>query len=121
MHDPLSNFRNALLERRRSILTQVATMSPCADRDAPGGGHENEGIQAIGVDNLDTLFRLDHVHRLELSRINEAIARIDSGCYGICSRCGTEIDRRLLQVLPYADTCTCCARTYDEIDPHVKR
>jgi DnaK suppressor protein len=48
-----------------------------------------------------------------LARIDAALARIDSGDFGECVRCGDEIDPRRLQVDPTTTLCIACARGRD--------
>ena len=45
---------------------------------------------------------------LEMRAIHHAIARIERGTYGICVRCGREIDPKRLGVLPEAPLCVEC-------------
>jgi DnaK suppressor protein len=40
-----------------------------------------------------------------LGKIARAIARIDEGTYGICTRCGKQIEKARLKALPYVDLC----------------
>lgn len=40
-----------------------------------------------------------------LGKIERALARMDEGIYGICSRCGRPIEKARLKALPYADLC----------------
>lgn len=114
MHETLSNFRDALLKRRSDILTQVARASGRIESQSVDGVEPDFTVQSVELETLDLLFRLDHLHRLELSRINEVIERIDSGCYGTCLRCGDAIEQQRLQVLPCANTCARCANARDE-------
>jgi DnaK suppressor protein len=43
-----------------------------------------------------------------LERINAALQRIERGVYGICARCGKEIDLKRLDAEPAAMTCIDC-------------
>ena len=56
-----------------------------------------------------TLAALTDVHRREIAAIDAAFDRIESGDYGVCLDCESEIDRKRLQVLPYALRCADCA------------
>lgn len=47
----------------------------------------------------------------EIDDIRAALKRIEDGTYGVCSRCGEDIDERRLQALPYATECIQCARS----------
>ena len=40
-----------------------------------------------------------------LGKIDRALARMDDGTYGICSRCGKPIEKARLKALPYVDLC----------------
>jgi DnaK suppressor protein len=49
-----------------------------------------------------------------IKKIDETIARIDSGDYGYCSNCGVEIGLKRLEVRPTATLCIDC-KTLDEL------
>jgi DnaK suppressor protein len=40
-----------------------------------------------------------------LGKIDRALARIEDGTYGLCSRCGKPIEKARLKALPYVDLC----------------
>jgi RNA polymerase-binding transcription factor DksA len=40
-----------------------------------------------------------------LGKIGRALARLDEGTYGICSRCGKPIEKARLKALPYVELC----------------
>ena len=65
--------------------------------------------RAIEVENDPVLEGLDASGRLELASIRSALARLDEGTYGTCSKCGKPIDARRLQAMPMATTCLACA------------
>lgn len=46
--------------------------------------------------------------RLYLRKIDNALARMDAGRYGICERCGAEIDRERLEAMPMTTLCVAC-------------
>lgn len=41
--------------------------------------------------------------------IQEALLRLKEGKYGLCSRCGREIEPERLEIIPNTDRCTRCA------------
>lgn len=44
-----------------------------------------------------------------LSKVHHALARVKSGEYGICERCGDAIPIERLDALPYSTLCVTCA------------
>ena len=43
-----------------------------------------------------------------LSQVQDALERFERGTYGICERCGDEIDPARLEALPYVTLCLRC-------------
>ncbi len=43
-----------------------------------------------------------------LDRVRDAIARLDAGTYGVCTRCGAEIPAARLEAVPAASLCIQC-------------
>ena len=69
--------------------------------------HDPEGATiAFERAQVDALARRT---RQRLADIDDAIARLEAGGYGICDRCGRPIDPERLAVRPAARTCVACA------------
>ncbi len=45
----------------------------------------------------------------EIARIRAALARMDAGEYGYCTKCGEEISEERLDLLPWTPFCRSCA------------
>ena len=43
-----------------------------------------------------------------IEQVDEALARIDAGTYGTCTKCGTAIPEERLELRPFAATCVAC-------------
>lgn len=50
----------------------------------------------------------------EIRTIEEALARIEDGSYGVCSDCGTDIGFSRLEVQPAASRCIVCQTAYEK-------
>ena len=46
--------------------------------------------------------------RAAVDEIDRALAKIDTGTYGVCERCGNPIPKARLKALPYASLCVAC-------------
>lgn len=65
--------------------------------------------QAVDLADDEALEGVDEVLRAEIRQIRHALARIASGTYGKCSKCGDEIARERLLARPIATNCFECA------------
>ena len=66
--------------------------------------------QATDLENQDALGGIEHSGLQEIRQIKEALERIAKGTYGVCARCGADIDPKRLRALPNATRCISCAR-----------
>lgn len=52
-----------------------------------------------------------------LKKIDSALESIKTGNYGICKKCGVEINEERLEFIPYAEYCTKCQNERNSIKP----
>ncbi|WP_339641358.1 TraR/DksA C4-type zinc finger protein [uncultured Porticoccus sp.] len=65
--------------------------------------------QAQERENDEVVEALGNEARQELSLVNRALERIQSGTYNLCSQCGGEIALERLRAVPYTNLCIACA------------
>lgn len=58
--------------------------------------------------NQNLVFKLRDRERQLLSKINEALERIDDGVFGVCQECEEEIEARRLEARPVSTLCLRC-------------
>jgi DnaK suppressor protein len=74
-------------------------------------GYETDSKErAKQLEDNEVVDALGNEARLEVAKISNAMRRMDTGHYGICTECGLQIDVDRLSVYPYADECIDCAR-----------
>lgn len=56
--------------------------------------------------------RLSHREQ-RLTQVQAALQRLDEGKYGICARCGNEINPERLKAIPYAALCVNCQERFE--------
>jgi RNA polymerase-binding transcription factor DksA len=44
-----------------------------------------------------------------IEQVDAALARIDAGTYGACTKCGTAIPEERLEIRPFSATCVACS------------
>ena len=66
--------------------------------------------RAKELEDSEVVDALGNEARLEISKITEALRRMDDDEYGICDECGSTIEAGRLEAHPYARKCIDCAR-----------
>ena len=108
----LGHFRKMLEEQKRELSQDidrtVHTMQDEATIFAdPNDRASQESDMSLELRNRDRERKL-------IKKIDETIARIDSGEYGYCDSCGVEIGLKRLEARPTATLCIDC-KTLDEM------
>jgi DnaK suppressor protein len=106
--------RQLLLDERTNYIRSAAVLKAQADSLAlehePGDVQFDEEGGEGGTSNVDR--ELDLVlsaqARAAAVEIDRALAKIESGTYGLCEQCGEQIPDARLQALPQAALCVAC-------------
>jgi RNA polymerase-binding protein DksA len=100
----LQYFRNLLLEKRREILGDVGSMESEAFKGGSNLSNMPIHMADVGTDNFEQEFTLGLIEseRQILREIQDALARVDDGTFGICQGTGKPIPRVRLEAVPWA-------------------
>lgn len=102
----LEKFRKQLLEKKEDILKEVGkTLSEMTDQTS---NVPDPNDRATIESGMSFELRIRDRERKLLSKIDEAIARIDDGSYGICEDCDEEIGLKRLEARPVTTLCIDC-------------
>jgi len=101
-------IRSKLEQQKQELLTRAAKVRADITRSS-GPLDKDFAEQVVQMENDAVLAGIGEATAAELAQINRALAQLDAGHYGVCSRCGKPIDARRLQALPYSDRCITCA------------
>ena len=104
-----------LQKRRNEITGQVNHLEQdlreeIADNQNMPGDMADHGSGELNQHLSVTLMEND---RIELERIEKAIARIENGAYGKCETCQKPIPMPRLKALPWATRCINCQSRYE--------
>ncbi|HIW35693.1 MAG TPA: TraR/DksA family transcriptional regulator [Candidatus Treponema faecavium] len=101
MEQALQNERTELLS---SLSTNNVAFKQSMETMDPGDSID-EAADAIDRKMLDAMSAKD-MNKLNL--IDNALARIKQGTYGLCMKCGKMIPEQRLRAIPYAVLCIAC-------------
>lgn len=99
LRDHLEAKKNELVSRLERVTANVRRGYEADSEERAKQMEDHEVVDALGNDA-----------RSEITKITAAIARIDSGDYGVCKECGLDIEESRMAVHPYAEYCIDCAR-----------
>jgi DnaK suppressor protein len=104
-----NELRKMLEHRRRELMSELQDRI----RDVRAeGGKEREVLdqgESSEVDiQEDIEFALIQMKSETLTKINEALRRLEENTYGNCFECGEEISEARLRALPFAVRCKDC-------------
>lgn len=103
----VEEFRGRLREARARLLAAVVRTDEelqTLEAHQPGGPME----EVDKVTAADLLSRLEGRERHALDEIREAQARLETGTFGVCGRCGQPIDLTRLRAMPATRHCLPC-------------
>ena len=104
--EQLELFREQLLQKKQDIMTDAGkTMTEMTDQTTNVPDPNDRATLESG---RSFELRIRDRERKLLSKIDEAIARIDDGSYGICEDCGEEIGLKRLEARPVTTLCIDC-------------
>jgi len=108
----LDHFRAKLMAWREELMEEI-TRTVQQMRDEPDNPPDPNDRASQETDMSIELRNRDRERKL-IKKIDEALARIDTGDYGYCEVCGVEIGLERLEARPTAELCIDC-KTLDEI------
>ncbi len=96
--------RNLLAQKKSLLMGALEALN-----ELPGPTvFPDLGDQATAEMDRNFMLRLRGRERKLLKKIDEAIERIDQHLFGICDRCGDDIDIRRLEARPVTTMCIDC-------------
>lgn len=95
--------------RLLALQAEFARRAEATQRDLQQPVEKDWDEAAQQRQNDEVLEGLRAEARYELVRVNDALARLDAGRYGQCTRCGAAIAQARLEAVPQADLCNGCA------------
>lgn len=107
----MEQFRDLLLRKRARLSGDLTLMHTEALR-ATDDDVSTDHMADYGSDRYEQDFTLGLIENEQeiVRHIDDALERIDTGEYGICQQCSSEIGLPRLQAIPYVRFCIDCQR-----------
>ena len=100
------NLRKELERKKEELTIRLDRITANLRR----GYHADSKERAKELEDSEVVDALGNEARAEIRKISAALQRMESGDFGICEECGTEIEHRRIEAHPYARECIDCAR-----------
>jgi DnaK suppressor protein len=112
--DILIYFKDLLQGQLAERLTVL--QSTGIDREDPVDFSPDPLDQASSDRDRGMMERMRHRESRLIQKIEEALARIEDGTYGICEGCGEEIELARLKARPVATYCIECKTAQEKLE-----
>ena len=111
----MQRFKKILLEQRNELL-QNARRTLSGDIHLDPDDFPDEIDTASSEMNLAFQGRLRERERGLLSKINQALDKIEQGIYGECESCGEQISLKRIEARPVAELCIDCKAEQEALE-----
>jgi RNA polymerase-binding transcription factor DksA len=105
--EEIEKYQSALEQERRLLVAEIENEKPADFGSEPDGELEEEADESEDFANKvaikDTL-------KNRLSEIDMALARTKDGTYGVCAKCGKDIEKEILDIVPESNLCETCKK-----------
>lgn len=111
----IEQLKTALENEKQNLEKQLATFAT-EDKEIKGNwdakrtNTEDTDMEekADEVEEYDNLLSLEHSLENKLQAVNSALEKITAGNYGLCEKCGKEIEMERLSAYPEGKLCIAC-------------
>ncbi len=108
----LEAIREQLEAKRRELLDGVNRTRQLTNEESEAGAPDIAD-RATSAFQRDFSFHISENEARMLRLIEEALARLENGRYGLCVSCSEPIEAPRLQALPWARHCIACQELQD--------
>lgn len=103
----LNVYRERLLERRAELRESIRRVEEQVRQSVPLEV-EDYGDRAAQTYTKESLFQQMDSDRALLNQVEDALRRLEEERFGECVECGSQIESRRLQAVPWTSHCIAC-------------
>ena len=97
-----------LLEEKKATLSAELAKTRSAEEETTEEATQDIADKAVSSYTREFLYSLTDGERSTLLLIDDALARIDEGTYGLCIHCGSPMLEKRLSAVPWTPYCLDC-------------
>ena len=106
-------YRNKILKKKEEIVNKISETYN-ESKEVESGIAQDVVDKAESSYTKEFLLSLSNAEREQLLLIDDALKRIDKKELGICQRCGKDINKKRLDVVPWTSYCIDCQEIEEE-------
>lgn len=103
----MEKYRRLLDEKKASLSAEIAK-TRSAEEETTEEATQDIADKAVSSYTREFLYSLTDGERSTLLQIDDALARIEEGTYGLCLNCGQLMTEKRLNAVPWAPYCLDC-------------
>lgn len=115
-----TELKQMLEERRSQLHSEVQGKMRDVRGESLGGKMSGDVLDAVESSEADIQeeieFALIQMKSETLTKVNDALARLEHGNYGYCFECAEEIAEKRLRALPFAVRCKDCEESRENAE-----
>jgi len=105
LKEKLEEQKESVQKELESFASEDPNLKHNWDTKYPNREDGDKDEIADDAQEYDNMLSLEHTLELKLKDVNLALEKITNGTYGICEKCGKEIETERLKVAPEAKFC----------------
>lgn len=110
----LEKYKKKLLEKKKEIVDEFHKNVNYRKESAADDGTQDLADKANMAYNKEFIFSLTDAERDLLQMIEEALARMEEGEFGVCTSCANDIKAPRLEAIPWAKFCLNCQELQEQ-------
>ena len=109
----LKTYKEKLLAKKTEIL-DAYSKNKISGMEADGDGAQDVADKAASSYTKEFLFSLSSAERELIQDLDEALQRLDEKKFGRCTSCGSDLNQRRLEAVPWASLCFVCQEKQEQ-------
>jgi DnaK suppressor protein len=110
----LEFFKSLLNDQMKELIEEASRT--VNDMTITEGEFPDPTDRASWESDRNFLLRIRERERKLITKIREALTRIDEGTFGICEQCGEEISEKRLEARPVTTLCINCKQEQENLE-----